>query len=432
MITHETEHHLLESEFEHGSVPLTHRKSLTSVTLVWVGFPMIITGAITGAALVLSMGFQRGLLAMIVGNVLMLAYVGLLSRRGAESGLNFGLLASITFGKKGYMVAAGLLSTILVGWFAVQTGLTGESMHKVFHTNLATTTLIAGILYMLITVLGIKALSFVGAISAPLFVVLGLYAVNVVMSDHSRQVWLYSGSGSHGMAFGLAITIVVALFADAGTMTADFTRWAKNSSHAFWATFAAFPVANLTAMVIGGTLVAASPNNPGDIFSTIAAQGGIMAALAIGFLFINLGSVCSHCLYNASVGWSHILGGKMRVFALILGMVGITGAVLGIWNYFIQWLDILGVLVPPIGTILIVDQYLARPESLPEEGFRGKPFIAWLAGSTLALLVNFRAPELSTVLTGMIVSATTYLALSIPEISGRSVEPSVVSVDSED
>lgn len=431
-VPEQNEHHLLESEFEHTPVPISHRKSLTSVTLVWVGFPMIITGAITGAALVNGMGFQRGLEAMIFGNVIMLAYVGLLSRRGSETGLNFGLLASKTFGRKGYSIASGLLSTILVGWFAVQTGLTGASMHAVFHTNLALATLIAGVLYVLITVLGIKALSVIGAISAPLFVILGIYAVGVVLSRHAGSVWHYQGATAHSITWGLALTIVIALFADAGTMTADFTRWAKTSNNAFWATFAAFPVANLTAMIIGGTLVAAASHNSGDVFSTIAAQGGLMALLAVAFLFINLGSVCSHCLYNASVGWSHILGGKMRIFAVILGIIGIAGAVLGIWNYFIDWLNILGVLVPPIGTIIIVDQYVVKSGASSSVAFKTKPFIAWAVGSAVALLVNFKAPQLSTVLTGMVVSGITYLAISVPEITARTASASLMAADSEE
>lgn len=33
-------------------------------------------------------------------------------------------------------------------------------------------------------------------------------------------------------------------------------------------------------------------------------------------------------------------------------------AVAGIWSYFEQWLTLLGVIVPPIGIILIVDQLI--------------------------------------------------------------------------
>lgn len=54
--------------------------------MVWMGFPMIITGAMTGSILVLGMGFSSALTAMIIGNLIMLVYVGLLGQLGATKG----------------------------------------------------------------------------------------------------------------------------------------------------------------------------------------------------------------------------------------------------------------------------------------------------------------------------------------------------------
>ena len=119
--------HVLGEEYEHKPVPPAARRSLFSVTMVWIGFPMIITGAMTGSVLVLGMGFQRALTAMIIGNLIMFAYVGALgAARARNSGMNFALIASIVFGRKGYVFSSGLLSTLLLGWYAVQTGITGN------------------------------------------------------------------------------------------------------------------------------------------------------------------------------------------------------------------------------------------------------------------------------------------------------------------
>ncbi|HEY4387460.1 MAG TPA: cytosine permease [Ktedonobacteraceae bacterium] len=287
------EKELLEKEYEHSPVPLEKRKSLFSITSVWIGFPMIVTGAVTGATIVQGLGFATGVLAMIIGNLLLFAYVGLLSMLGAKTGLTFALLATRTFGKKGYMVSSALLSTLVVGWFAVQTGLTGVSMVSAFHVNETLIVVIAGLLYLLLTFLGIRALSFIGMISAPLFVILGIYAV-VEATSHASSVWSYHGVPGQSLAFGVAVTLVFALFADSGTMTADFTRWAKNKKHAWIATFSAFPFANLIAMLIGGIIAAAAPGR--DMFGIITANGGFLAVIAVIFLFVNLGSVCSHCL----------------------------------------------------------------------------------------------------------------------------------------
>ena len=95
--------HVLGEEYEHKPVPPQARRSLFSVTMVWIGFPMIITGAMTGSVLVLGMGFQRALIAMIIGNLIMFAYVGALGALGTKKGMNFALIASIVFGRKGYV-----------------------------------------------------------------------------------------------------------------------------------------------------------------------------------------------------------------------------------------------------------------------------------------------------------------------------------------
>src|SRR6516165_1661584 len=76
--------HILGDEYEHKPVPMEARRSLFSVTMVWIGFPMIITGAMTGSVLVLGMGFQRALIAMIIGNLMMFAYVGALGALGTK------------------------------------------------------------------------------------------------------------------------------------------------------------------------------------------------------------------------------------------------------------------------------------------------------------------------------------------------------------
>lgn len=406
------DHEFFESEYEHSAVPEDKRKSLLSVTSVWVGFPMIITGAVTGAALVHGLGFTRGILAMVLGNLLLFAYVGLLSVLGAKHGYNFSLQASKTFGRKGYMVSSALLSTLVIGWFAVQTGLTGVSMGSVFHVNQVLIVVIAGVLYLLLTLLGIRALTVIGIISAPLFVILGLYSA-IEAASNGNAIMSYAGNPNSQMAFWVGVTLVFALFADSGTMTADFTRWAKNRKHALIATFAAFPVSNLIAMIIGGVIAAATLSGTGDVFGVIVEKGGILTWIAVLFLFVNLGSVCSHCLYNGAVGWSHITGTKMRTMTIVLGIVGIVAAALGIWGFFINWLNLLGVIVPPIGTIIIMDQLVTRKSSTAiDANIRYQPFIAWGIGSAAALVANYQFPGMSTAIFGIIVTAIAYWLIS--------------------
>src|SRR5580693_9107599 len=413
--------HVLGEEYEHKPVPPQARRSLFSVTMVWIGFPMIITGAMTGSVLVLGMGFQRALVAMIIGNLIMFAYVGALGALGTKKGMNFALIASIVFGRKGYVFSSGLLSTLLLGWYAVQTGITGNLISSTYHLNYVLMTVIAGVLYIGITFVGVKGLHYIGLVSVPLFVILGLAVAFDAASTHTASA-IFSYAGNNGvatMSMGVGLTVVLALFIDAGTVTADFNRWARTPTASLVSTFSAFPFANLIAMLVGGVMTAAlavpnaNPFGADNMFGFMnGKQMAWLSVLAFIFLYVNLGSVCAHCLYNAATGWSRILGTHMRIMAIILGALGIVVAAGNVWAFFIQWLSLLGILVPPIGAIILVDQYLFRPDSQIDADWRPEAFIAWAVGSICAFIVEEKMPFLSTAISAALVASIVYYAIA--------------------
>lgn len=417
-ISHEVDEidHKLGDEFEHRPVPKSARRSLFSITMVWIGFPMIITGAMTGSILVLGMGFARAIEAMVLGNLVMFAYVGALGVLATKTGLNFALLATPVFGKKGYAVASGLLSTLLLGWYAVQTGITGNLVSSAFGLPYVAMTIIAGLLYIGVTFVGVRGLHFIGMVSVPLFLVLGLWvAIDSASATSWHAIWHFSGAHGGSMSLGAGLTIVIALFADAGTVGADFNRWASSPRASLGATFSAFPFANLVAMLFGGILTAAvaSPNaNPfgmDNMFGYMIHRDiGWLSVLAVVFLYVNLGSVCSHCLYNASIGWSRILNTRMRIAALLLGAIGIAVAAGNVWAFFIQWLSLLGIVVPPIGAIVLVHRYVMGGESGEAEDWQWRAFAAWAAGSIVAFVVDKQFPGLSTAISSALVAGVVY------------------------
>ena len=413
----------LESEFEQTPVPASHRKPLREVAAVWFGFPMILTNAVPGGVVVALLGFWRGVAAITVANIVMLVYVGLLSHRAGSTGRSFALQATQTFGRVGYVVASGFLATIVVGWFAFNTGATGATINASFGWNQTLVILGAGALFIAITFVGIRALSILGAIAAPLFIVVAVIALVIVAGDHDLgAVFSYGGVGgaaAGSLSFGAAVSLIMATFADSGTMTADFTRWSRNGREGVLAAATAFPVASMVAQLTGGVVVAAgaiaAPATDGGNFLPLLADGAgpLLSALAIVFVFVNLGSVCSHCLYNGAVSWSTIVGGRMRVLTLLLGIAGVGIALAGVWSHFLSWLVILSVFVPPIGAVLIADQVLLRgaAESRVVGAVRPTAFAAWAIGAGFAALVHYEAPQWSDAVVGLATGVVAYLAI---------------------
>ncbi|MBO9626990.1 MAG: cytosine permease [Microbacterium sp.] len=410
------------SEFEHEPVPVEHRKSLFTVSAVWFGFPMILTNAVPGGLVVAMLGFWKGVAAILVANAVMFVYVSLLSWRAGRTGKSFSLQAIETFGTGGYAIASGFLSTVVIGWFAFNTGATGDSLSTAFGWNETLVAALAGLVFIAITYLGIRALSVLGTIAAPMFIVAVLIAVGIAAQSHDfSAVFDYAGVGGDAMSFGVAVTAIMATFADSGTMTADFTRWARNGKEAVLATVTAFPFASLVAQLSGALFVAAGaialPEVNGGNFAPIltGTGNGLLDVFLFLFVVINLGSVCTHCLYNGALGWSHLTRSRMRLLTLILGVIGVIVAVLGAWHYFVNWLALLGVLVPPLGAVLISDQILLarRNAGRPEQRFRVTAFLAWLIGAGAALLSHFFAPALSDAVVGLVVGCVAYLALEL-------------------
>ena len=162
-----TEHKILEEEYEHEPVPTSHRQSTASVAAVWFGFPMILTNAVFGGVIAYNLGFWLAFAAVVIGNIILLMYVGILSYIAGTTGRNFALQAEHTFGKHGYTIASGFLSGIVVGWYAFQVGLTGTTIHQSFGWNETLIIVVAAILYTAVTFIGIRALSIIGIIEFP-------------------------------------------------------------------------------------------------------------------------------------------------------------------------------------------------------------------------------------------------------------------------
>jgi len=411
----------LGEEYEHHPVPAQARRSLFSVTAVWVGFPMIMTSAVFSGIIVYNLGFSTGLLAILAGDLILMGYVGILSYLAGASGKNFALTAADTFGTTGFRVVSAFLSTLVIGWFAFQTGMVGATLNTSMGWNAAWVTLVAGVAFVALTFVGIRAISWIGVVASALFVPLGVVAVVIAAGGQGLGPALSygGGAGTAAFGFGVAVTMTIACFADSGTMTADFTRWARTGRDGALAAFAAFPVAYFVAQLVGAFVVAlgasADPGTSGgDFLHVLVGSGGILLPLGVLFVIVNLGSVCAHCLYNGAVGFGHLTGRTMRRLTVILGVIGVVAAVAGIWSYFATWLNILGVLVPPIGVILILDQTVfAARRGVARQGVYWKPFAAWAIGAAAALGTHLAAPGLSDAVVAMLVGGLTFAGLTM-------------------
>lgn len=96
----------------------------------------------------------------------------------------------------------------------------------------------------------------------------------------------------------------------------------------------------------------------------------------------------------------------------MLGALAMAITLSGFWHLYIPWLIFLGILVPPLGTVILAEAVISRQrgeEPLP--AWRWSAFAAWAAGA-LAGYANYHwAPEFPTPITALLATLLCYFLL---------------------
>jgi cytosine permease len=285
-------------------------------------------------------------------------------------------------------------------------------IHSTFGFNEHFMTGLGGVFYIFLVYLGIRALSVIGWFAAPMFLILSIIAIAFAMQQYSfTDIWNYqpgTRTPIEVFSIGAAISVVFGAFSDAGTMTADYTRWGKNGRHSVWAAFTAFPIADFIGYAVGGIIVATGIMlNPiqdgGNFMLFLTGHNPVLSVMLFLFVFINLGASCSHCLYNGAITWANITGTRLKMMIAVIGIIGTLIALAGVWGLFPYWLNLLGIFIPPVGGIMILDQlFFHKRFSVHTPAWKLMPFVSWIVASAVASVVYLQAPYLSYAVVGVI------------------------------
>lgn len=383
----------IDHDFALQAVPKNNRSGFWKMLVIMLGFTFFSASMWSGGTLGAGLDLKQFIVAVLLGNLILGAYTGLLSYAAAKTGLSTHLLARYAFGEKGSYLASFLLGATQVGWFGVGVAMFALPVQKV--TGIDTYLLIAigGILMTVTAYFGIKALTILSFIAVPAITILGSYSVVKAGNSMGGFEGLMAYQPTESMAMAAALTICVGSFISGGTLTPDFARFAKSKRTAVITTVIAFFIGNSLMFIFGA--VGAIATGQADISEVMFLQGLIIPAILI--LGLNIWTTNDNSLYASGLGFSNITKiskNKIVVFN------GIVGTVLAMWLYnnFVGWLTFLGSTLPPIGAIILVDYFIinrAKYKSLTEVSFKAVNWIAivaWIAGVALAKYAPGIAP----------------------------------------
>ena len=345
--------------------PLTdeqRRDTLPLLTMAF-GWGFLITGLMVGGALGAGVSFWPDLIYVtILGKITKIVIGSLVGYIGYKTACNSGLLYKLVYGKIGAYFPVLLLAMVLICWQGIVVGAFGFAWAQDFNSfNFYAVAIGAGILFTWTTYYGVRGLELVSAPSVVILVVVGVYAAYTQISQAGgMQEFLELSkvtSANNPLSNMDAINIVIGSWIVGAIVMPEYTRFAKKAWVAIAIPFIVMIIAQWFLQIIGsaGGIV----SGQFDFTSYMRLQGVFVAGLGLIGMSLALWTTGDANLYLPVIQTSSILCRPQRVMTVICGVLGtIVGLV--IYQHFIQFVDKLAILLPPLIGPVIAHFYIVK------------------------------------------------------------------------
>lgn len=406
---------------ESARVPVREDETVSgwSVGMVIFGICLTLPTLYTGAITAEQLGFigtakAVGLASLVLSIMSIPAAIV-----GAETRLSSYLIIEFVFGRRGSDFVNALLGLTLLGWFAVTAGFFGETLAIAFEEMFAVSpptwllTLISSVLILITTIFGFKAIDRLALFAVPLLILFLLYVSNLSLADSSWETVL-STDGSNPTYFSTAVSTVIGSLIVGVVLMPDLSRYARSVKDCVSASVLGNGVGNCFSMLMG--VAPAIVTGLLDPMAYMIALGLVGSAFVI--LVFATWTTNSVNLYSTTLAVA-IIKPKIPEWKLTVacGVIGTALAMIGITDYFIGFLEWLGVIVPPVASIYLTDYFVLKQknysltlqDSLPD--YDRAAIVAWVIGTAISAFTFVSEFSLSTIptLDALVITAPIYL-----------------------
>ncbi len=383
----------MDVEFSLEAVPLHKRNGFFKTLVVMLGLTFFSASMMSGGELGQGLTFVQFIGIVLVGNLILGGYTGALAYIAAKTGLSTHLLARYAFGEKGSFLPSFLLAFTQIGWFGVGTAMFAVPVQKVTGIDIYLLIAIAGMAMTFTAFFGMKALAIISFIAVPLITILGSTSVFKAADSIGGMQGLLNYQPEEAISLAAALTICIGSFISAGTLTPDFTRFARKKRSAVVTTVIAFFIGNTLMFVFGA--IGSIATGYADISEVMFMQQLILPAIVV--LGLNIWTTNDNALYASGLGLSNITKLPKQKLVIFNGIIG-TLAAMWLYNNFVGFLTLLGSALPPIGAIILADFFILHRGNY--QAFRSMTFqainwvaiVAWGAGIAAAIFIPGIAP----------------------------------------
>lgn len=367
---------------------MNKRTSVFENSLIWFGAAVSIAEILTGTYFA-SLGFLKGLVAIVLGHIVgcvLLFLAGLIGAKTQKSSMD---TVKMSFGDKGSIFFAVLNVMQLFGWTGIMIydgALATEGILAVGHMIWC---LIIGGLILIWILIGIKNLGKINIVAMS-----ALFIMTIVLSFIIFKGGAIFDTGNEGMSFGAALELSVAMPLSWLPLMSDYTKEAEKPVKATAASSIVYGLVSVWMYVIG--MSAALFTKESDIAQILLKAGfGIM-----GLLIVVLSTVTTTFLdvYSAGVSTESIFSKvEAKWVAMAVTIIGTLGAVILPMDDITGFLYLIGSVFAPMIAIQIVDFFILKI-SHDEKKFSVQNIIIWGIGFIIyRILIKVDTPIGSTI-----------------------------------
>src|SRR5699024_5974169 len=258
-------------------------------------------------------------------------------------------------------LASILLGGTQIGWYAVIIGTIGDLTAQAFgwesYAAAAVVMVLASALMCATAVYGYRGMYWVSLVSTPLILVLAIWVVQRSLREVGGWSGLTGIEPSTSMSVTVAITTVVGTFVSAGSQAPNWTRFGRTGSQAVWACLLGFLIGNGSMILFGA--IGAITFGEGDFVLVLYQLGLVGWGLVL--LFGNLWKSNADTAYAFGVAGSEMFhSGRKTPFIVGGSIIGTVLALTGVQNHLVDYLNLLGTFIPPLGGVIIAHYWCIR------------------------------------------------------------------------
>ena len=347
------------------------RTSLLDNALIWFGAGVSIAEILTGTYFS-SLGFGRGLAAILVGHVIgciMLFLAGVIGGTSRKSAVE---TTKSSFGSKGGLLFAILNVLQLVGWTAIMIYDGALAADGIFSAGRWVWCLIIGLLIIVWILIGITNLGKLNTVAMVLLFLLTIVLCRVIFFSGN----VITSVPDDSLSFGAAVELAVAMPLSWLPLISDYTREAKEPVKATAVSAVVYGLVSCWMYIIG--MGASLFTGESDI-AQILLKAGLSIA---GLLIIVFSTVTTTFLdsYSAGISSESVLAKlKGNHAAIEVTIIGTIAAILFPMDDITDFLYLIGSVFAPMIAVQIADFFILHRDR-KESDFDWRSLILWFIG----------------------------------------------------